>query len=116
MTQTTSRMGDAEAMLRRQAEMGGWGERAAESIDRLFAGQLAGSQSEMVNLIVRTMSEQARQNVEFALDLMGTRGPERMMQCQNHYWSETMARAQRFQTDMLALAQGAAGAMGDKRR
>jgi outer membrane PBP1 activator LpoA protein len=116
MTQTTSRMGEAEAMLRRQAEMGGWGERAAESIDRLFNGQLAGTQSEVVNLVVRTMSEQARQNVEFALDLMGTRGPERMMQCQSHYWTDTMARAQRFQKDMLALTQQAAGATGDKRR
>ncbi len=112
MAQTDNSTPAAERMARRQADPSahagyGWGERAAEGLDRAFNGQLMATQSEIMNLVMRTMSEQARQNLEFALDLTGARGQERLMQCQNHYWSDTMARAQRFQSDLMAITQQA---------
>lgn len=112
MAQTTTPIREAERMARRQADPSahagqGWGERAAEGLDRAFDGRLVATQSEVMNLVMRTMFEQARQNLEFALDLTGARGPERLMQCQNHYWSDTMARAQRFQSDLMAITQQA---------
>jgi hypothetical protein len=117
MAQTDTATREAERMARRQADPsahvgGGWGERAAHGLDRAFNGQLVGTQSEIMNLVVQTMSEQARQNLEFALDLTGARGPERLMQCQNHYWSDTMARAQRFQNDLMAITQRTARTPG----
>jgi len=124
MTQTDQPMRDAEEMARRQMAAGqraagdaqAWGERAAEGLDRVFNGQFVEAQSEVVNLFVRTMSEQAKQNADLALDLMGTRGPDRLMQGQKDYWSETMARAQRFQNDLIAITQQMAGGQRNDRR
>jgi len=115
MQRTNTPKRDAEEMARRQMEMvrHGWGERAADGLDLAFKGQLVGTQSEIAKLMLKTMSEQIRQNAEFALDLMGTRGPERVMQCQNQYWSDTMARIQRFQNDLLAITQQASRSEGD---
>lgn len=124
MTQTDQPMRDAEQLARRRMAMGqraagdaqAWGERAVEGLDQVFNGQFVEVQSEVLNLLVRTMSEQAKQNADLALDLMGTRGPERLMQCQKDYWSETMARAQRFQSDLVAITQQMAGGRRSDRR
>jgi hypothetical protein len=114
----------SEEMAKRQADLGHKatadaagtarraGHEAVEGMQRAFDGQLMEAQKEVIDLVYRTMTDQARQNVEFALDLTGARGVDRLMQCQNQYWSDTMARAQRFQSELLSITQHAA----DERR
>jgi hypothetical protein len=128
MAQTDSPRRDVDELARRRAEIAelttgraagtarGLGERAAEGLDRLASGELVGAQSEAMTLVLRTASEQAQQNLQLALDLMGTRGPDRLMQCYSTYWADTMARAQRFQQAWLAITQQMAGGQRSARR
>lgn len=114
----------SEEMAKRQADIGRQatagaagtadrlGREATAGLQHAFDGHLMEAQKEVIDLLYRTMTEQVRQNVEFALDLSGARGVDRLMQCQNQYWSDTMARAQRFQSELVALTQHAA----DERR
>lgn len=111
-------MAKRQADIGRQATAGAagnadrLGREATAGLQHAFDGHLMEAQKEVIDLLYRTMTEQVRQNVEFALDLSGARGVDRLMQCQNQYWSDTMARAQRFQSELVALTQHAA----DERR
>jgi hypothetical protein len=62
----------------------------------------------MWDVMGRAWREQTLQNLDFMIDLSGTRGFDQLLAGQQRYWTETLDRAQRLNRELVELARRSA--------